>query len=278
LPVLGGIENLDEALERTHARHLIVAFDLARSADLVTILRSALQHDVTVYIVPRFFDFGIAPDGPDTDDVRGIPLYRVRRAALQRSTWFLKRIVDVTLAGIASVILAPLFLAIAIAVKVSSPGPILFRQRRVGKDGHEIDVLKFRTLLVNSDSDTQWSVAGDDRKTPVGRLLRRTSLDELPQLWSVLRGDMSLIGPRPERPYFVDQFSNDIRGYGDRHRVRAGLTGWAQVNGLRGDESSIAERARYDNNYIEHWSPWRDCVIMLRTFSELVRHARSKDG
>jgi exopolysaccharide biosynthesis polyprenyl glycosylphosphotransferase len=243
----------------------------------VGILRTAVRHDVTVYIVPRFFDCGVVPDGPDTDDVRGIPLYRVRRAALRRSTWFLKRIIDVSAASLALAVLWPLFAVIAIAVRCSSPGPVLFRQRRVGKDGHEIDVLKFRTLLVNSDSDTQWSVSDDDRRTPVGRLLRRTSLDELPQLWGVLRGDMSLIGPRPERPFFVDRFSADVRGYGDRHRVRAGLTGWAQVNGLRGDDSSIAERARYDNNYIEHWSPWKDFVIALRTASELVRHARSEE-
>jgi exopolysaccharide biosynthesis polyprenyl glycosylphosphotransferase len=276
LPVLGGIGDLDGALERTRARDLIVAFDLARSADLVSILRTAVQHDVTVYIVPRFFDCGVVADGPDTDDVRGIPLYRVRRAALRRSTWFLKRLIDITVSSLALAVLWPVFAVIAVAVKWSSPGPVLFRQGRVGKDGREIEVLKFRTLQVNADSDTQWSVSGDDRRTPIGRLLRRTSLDELPQLWSVLRGDMSLIGPRPERPFFVDRFTADVRGYGDRHRVRAGLTGWAQVNGLRGDESSIAERARYDNNYIEHWSPWKDFVIALRTASEVVRHARSE--
>jgi exopolysaccharide biosynthesis polyprenyl glycosylphosphotransferase len=278
LPVLGGIDDLDDALRRSRARDLIVAFDLAPSADLVSILRTAVQHDVTVYIVPRFFDCGVTPEGPHTDDVRGIPLYRVQRAALRRSTWFLKRFVDVVLAVLALVLLAPLFLVIAVAVRCTSPGPVLFRQRRVGKDGGEIEVLKFRTLQVNPDGDTQWSVAADDRMTRIGRILRCTSLDELPQLWSVLRGDMSLIGPRPERPFFVDQFSANVRGYGDRHRVRAGLTGWAQVNGLRGDESPIAERARYDNNYIEHWSPWKDCVIVLRTFSEVVRHARRGEG
>jgi lipopolysaccharide/colanic/teichoic acid biosynthesis glycosyltransferase len=165
---------------------------------------------------------------------------------------------------------------VAVAVKLSSPGPVLFRQRRVGEAGRAIEVPKFRTMRVNGDSDTQWSPVGDDRITPVGRLLRRTSLDELPQLWTVLRGDMSLVGPRPERPHFVERFSVDVDGYRDRHRVPAGLTGWAQVHGLRGD-TSISERVRFDNHYIEHWSVWRDVVVLARSAAEVMRGTRVRE-
>jgi exopolysaccharide biosynthesis polyprenyl glycosylphosphotransferase len=274
VPVLGDVGELDRILEEYDVRRVIVAFGPARESDLVGVLRTAVQHHVEVHIVPRFFDCGVAPDGPDIDDVRGIPLYRVRRAALRAPAWILKRVLDVALAGAVLVFAAPILALVSLAVKLSSPGPILFRQRRVGQDGREIDVLKFRTLRVNDDSDTQWSVSGDERLTPIGRFLRRTSLDELPQLWAVVRGDMSLVGPRPERPFFVRRFSADVYGYKDRHRLPVGLTGWAQVHGLRGD-TSIEERARFDNRYIEHWSLWRDFVVLARTAIEVVRGART---
>jgi len=168
---------------------------------------------------------------------------------------------------------APLLLLVALVVKLTSPGPILFHQRRIGQHGREIEVPKFRSLRVNHDSDTQWNVDDDPRVTWIGRILRRTAIDELPQLWSVLKGDMTLVGPRPERPLFVRRFTADIDGYGDRHRVPVGLTGWAQVHGLRGD-TSIEERARFDNQYIEHWSLWRDVVVLFRTVAEVARGAR----
>jgi exopolysaccharide biosynthesis polyprenyl glycosylphosphotransferase len=274
VPVLGDVGELDRILEEYDVRRVIVAFGPARESDLVGVLRTAVQHHVEVHIVPRFFDCGVAPEGPDIDDVRGIPLYRVRRAALRAPVWVFKRVIDVTVAGTILVLSSPILAFVALGVKLSSPGPILFRQRRVGQDGREIDVLKFRTLRVNHDSDTQWSVTGDERLTPIGRFLRRTSLDELPQLWAVLRGDMSLVGPRPERPFFVRQFSADVYGYKDRHRLPVGLTGWAQVHGLRGD-TSIEERARFDNHYIEHWSLWRDVVVLARTIAEVLRGART---
>jgi exopolysaccharide biosynthesis polyprenyl glycosylphosphotransferase len=276
LPVLGDVDELDRILERHDVRRVIVAFGAAREAELVTVLRTAVQYDVEVYIVPRFFDCGIAPEGPDSDDVHGIPLYRVRRAALRAPAWMLKRVLDVVVAGTILLVGAPIFGVVALAVKLSSPGPILFRQRRVGQGGREIDVLKFRTLRQNDDSDIQWSVIGDARLTPIGRFLRRTSLDEVPQLWSVLRGDMSLVGPRPERPFFVRRFSADVDGYKDRHRLPVGLTGWAQIHGLRGD-TSIEKRARFDNHYIEHWSLWRDLVVLGRTAAEVLRGARGPE-
>src|SRR5207248_10962202 len=148
-------------------------------------------------------------------------------------------------------------------------GPIFFRQKRIGQRGQVFELLKFRTMPPNEDSDTTWSVADDGRRTPVGALMRRISLDELPQLLNVLRGEMSLVGPRPERPFFVDQFRVAVPGYDDRHRVPAGMTGWAQVHGLRGD-TSIPDRAKFDNHYVENWSLWRDVVILFRTLGSVL--------
>jgi exopolysaccharide biosynthesis polyprenyl glycosylphosphotransferase len=273
-PLLGDVDELPALLAQQDVRRVIVAFGPARESELVSVLRTAVQYDVDVHVVPRFFDCGVAPEGPDTDDVQGIPLYRVRRAALRAPAWFAKRLLDVAVSGLVLLVTAPLFGLIAVAVKLSSPGPVLFRQARVGQDGQEIDVPKFRTLRVNHDSDTHWSVDQDPRVTGIGRILRATSLDELPQLWSVFTGQMSLVGPRPERAFFVARFRRSIRGYNDRHRLPVGLTGWAQVHGLRGD-TSIEERARYDNQYIEHWSLWRDVVILLRTVAEVFRSIRA---
>jgi len=273
-PLLGDVDSLPALLGDKDVSRVIVAFGPARESELVSVLRTAVQYDVDVHVVPRFFDCGVTPEGPDTDDVQGIPLYRVRRAALRAPAWFLKRILDVAVSGVVLVVTAPLFAVLAVAVKLSSPGPVFFRQERIGQDSHTIDVPKFRTLRVNHDSDTHWSADQDPRVTGIGRLLRATSLDELPQFWSVFTGQMSLVGPRPERAFFATRFGRTIRGYNDRHRLPAGLTGWAQVHGLRGD-TSIPERARYDNQYIEHWSLWRDIVILVRTVGEVFRSIRA---
>lgn len=275
-PVLGNIDELDGIISRRGVRRLIIAFGPGRDAELVKALRRALHHDIEVHVVPRFFDCGITSDGPDTDEVRGIPLYRVRCAAPHAPTWRAKRVLDVVVAGAVLAIAAPILGLVAMAVRLTSPGTVLFRQRRVGKNGRRFEMLKFRTLRHNDESDTQWSVNGDGRLTSIGRFLRRTSLDELPQLWNVLRGDMSLVGPRPERPFFAERFSARVEGYDDRHRLPVGVTGWAQVNGLRGD-TSIEDRARFDNQYIENWSIWRDVVILGRTAGEVVRSSRGPD-
>jgi len=273
LPVLGDVDELAGIITAWEVRRVFVAFGPARESALVGVLRTAAECRVDLHVVPRFFDCGVTPEGPDTDDVRGIPVYRVRRAALRRPAWVMKRVLDVAVAGTVLVLTAPIQAVVALAVKLTSPGPVLFRQQRVGQRGQTIEVAKFRSLACNGDSDTRWNVNGDPGVTKVGRVLRATSLDELPQLWSIVKGDMSLVGPRPERPFFVERFSQSIDGYDDRHRLPVGLTGWAQVHGLRGD-TSIEERARYDNQYIEHWSLWRDIVILVRTVAEVVRSAR----
>nr|WP_079132206.1 sugar transferase [Streptomyces nanshensis] len=183
-----------------------------------------------------------------------------------------KRMLDLALVAPALVLAAPLLALCALAVRISDGKGVVFRQERVGLGGGPFTLLKFRTLRPadETESATLWSVAGDDRMSTVGRFLRRTSLDELPQLWNVLRGDMSLVGPRPERPYFVQQFSQELPGYSERHRSPVGITGLAQVHGLRGN-TSIEDRARFDNHYIETWSLWQDVRIMVRTVISFFR-------
>ncbi|MFE0699629.1 exopolysaccharide biosynthesis polyprenyl glycosylphosphotransferase [Streptomyces sp. NPDC058872] len=183
-----------------------------------------------------------------------------------------KRVLDILLAAPALAVALPVLLLCALAVRLSDGPGVLFRQERVGQHGHLFTLLKFRTLRPSDDTEsaTRWNVAGDRRMSAAGSFLRKSSLDELPQLWNVLRGDMSLVGPRPERPYFVAQFSKIHTGYADRHRMPVGLTGLAQVHGLRGD-TSIEDRCRFDNHYIDHWSLWQDVCILVRTAAGLVR-------
>jgi exopolysaccharide biosynthesis polyprenyl glycosylphosphotransferase len=264
LPILGGPEDLEPVAREFSVRRVIIAFGLAREPRMVEILRASDRLPVEVHLVPRFFELGVSAEGPYRDDVWGIPLVRLRRSALRSFAWRTKRIFDLLVGTGVLVAAGPVMLLLAGAVRLSSPGPILFRQTRVGQRGEPFQVLKFRTLRVNEDSDVEWSPEGDERVTWMGRVLRRTSMDELPQILNVLRGHMSLIGPRPERPYFVDRFSAEVARYQDRHRVPVGITGWAQVHGLRGD-TSIPERVRFDNYYIEQWSLWTDLVILVRT-------------
>jgi exopolysaccharide biosynthesis polyprenyl glycosylphosphotransferase len=273
LPVLGTVDDLDAVVGRHGIRRVIVAFGPTREADMVKVLRASARRDFEVHVVPRFFELGATPLGPRTDDVWGIPLVRMQRPAFSARTWRTKRAFDLLVAGVALVLAGPLMLLIATAVRCSSRGPVLFRQVRIGQRGRPFELVKFRSMRVNDDSDTTWDVSDDERVTPVGRVLRRTGLDELPQLWNVLRGDMSLVGPRPERPHFAVRFGETVPNYADRHRVPVGVTGWAQVHGLRGD-SSIEERARFDNAYIERWSPWLDLVILVRTVVAAFRGRR----
>jgi exopolysaccharide biosynthesis polyprenyl glycosylphosphotransferase len=180
-----------------------------------------------------------------------------------------KKALDLVVGTVLLVVSSPLLLLIALIVGLTSRGPILFRQDRVGRDGKVFTILKFRTMRTNEDSDRTWAVAQDPRVTRVGRLLRRTSLDELPQLLNVIRGDMSLIGPRPERPFFVQEFKEKVASYDYRLRVLPGITGWAQVHGLRGD-TSIDQRIQYDIYYIEHRSFWLDVRILARTVGHVL--------
>ncbi|HLZ37556.1 MAG TPA: sugar transferase [Mycobacteriales bacterium] len=286
--LLGPVQSLDQVLSRRPVSRIIVAFGRTPDGELVSALRRAVHRDVAVYVVPRFFELGLAGGATGLDHLWGIPLQRLTPPAPRRLTWRLKRLIDVVAASTLLLLLSPVFATVALAVKLSSPGPVLFRQRRVGQGGREFDIIKFRTLrVVSSDAERarvdaeaahliQASQRQDvaTRQTAVGRILRATSADELPQLWNILRGDMSLVGPRPEVVGYVRVFNDAIRGYGDRHRLPVGLTGWAQVNGLRG-ETSLAKRVCLDNNYIENWSLWKDVTIIARTFGAVLAQALS---
>jgi len=223
------------------------------------------------------------------DTLGGLPLLSFAAIDPRGVEFAIKHALDRVLALALLVVLAPIMLLVALAVRLSSPGPVLFVQRRVGRDGKVFDLFKFRSMRVaeHGEPDEEQlggldyllagdvapgGVEGEDRRTPIGHLLRRSSLDELPQLFNVLRGDMSLVGPRPERPEYVEMFREDVNRYGDRHRVRSGITGWAQVHGLRG-QTSLAERVEWDNYYISHWSLLLDLKILALTLVALFRSA-----
>lgn len=270
VPLLGGQESLASIIVEFGVQDVVVAFGSLRESSMVDIIRTCDRLDVEIFFVPRLFE--VNHTSRDMDQVWGIPLVRLRRAAFRSPSWRLKRVLDVVAAGAALTLLLPLLALVALAVRWEGGPGVLFRQERVGVDGRPFSLLKFRTLSPADDieSATRWSVAHDPRLGPVGRLLRATSLDELPQLWNILRGDMTLVGPRPERPHFVADFARTFPRYTARHRVPAGLTGWAQVHGLRGD-TSIEDRARFDNYYIENWSLWSDVKILLRTVAAVLR-------
>lgn len=270
LPVLGGPKALTRLLQRGDIHNVVVAFSSMKESEMVGLIRTCDRFSCELFVVPRLFELNQG-DG-QMDAAWGFPLVRLRRATYRSPAWRVKRLLDVVASGAALLFLAPVLVAVAVAVRIDGGPGILFRQERVGVDGRHFQVLKFRSLRPATDveSATRWNVADDPRLSAVGRFLRKSSLDELPQLYNILRGDMSLVGPRPERPHFVTQFRNLYPSYEARHRVPSGLTGWAQVHGLRGD-TSIAERARFDNYYIENWSLWLDVKIMLRTVSSMVR-------
>jgi len=272
LPLIGRPEDLPEILQVTGVHHVVLAFGSTSEAELVRIVRRCHDASVQFYAVPRLFELGVSHDQVG-HEVDGLPLVSVRSPATAARHWPAKRAFDLVAAVLLLFLTAPVILVCAVAVKLTSPGPVFFRQVRIGVGGRRFEILKFRTMVLNEESAVMWSTADDDRVTVVGRFLRPTHLDELPQLVNVLRGEMSLVGPRPERPHFVEQFGSEIDDYHDRHRVPAGITGWAQVNGYWGD-TSIERRVRLDNRYIENWSLWRDLVIGLRTIPTLFGKRR----
>jgi exopolysaccharide biosynthesis polyprenyl glycosylphosphotransferase len=271
-PIVGRPEDLLTILEDTKVRHVVLAFGAASEVELVSYIRNCSVLPVQFYAVPRFFELGVST-GSMGREVDGFALMPMRRAGQGHSMWPAKRAFDLVVSSLLLFLTAPLMLVCAAAVKLSSAGPVFFKQVRVGVGGVPFEMYKFRSMRVNDDHHTTWSVDDDQRVTKVGAFLRKTHLDELPQLINVLRGDMSIVGPRPERPYFVEQFSTEIDGYSERHRVPSGITGWAQVNGFWGD-TSIEARVRLDNRYIENWSLWRDLVIAMRTVPTLLGKRR----
>lgn len=259
-----------DAIAESQAGVVIVAFMSVREASLVSVIRQCDRMRTEILCVPRLFELS-SDEGLQMDRIGSIPLLRLRRRAHRTRAWTGKRIFDVGLAAVALILLAPLLVGLAIGVLVTDGRPILFGQERLGKDERPFRMLKFRSLpsAPGGVTDADWNNR-DRQPNWYGRLLRTTSLDELPQLLNILRGEMSFVGPRPERPLFAGRFSDQFPGYADRHRVPVGLTGLAQVHGLRGD-TSIAHRAAFDNAYVETWSLWNDVKIILRTVGSVLR-------
>jgi exopolysaccharide biosynthesis polyprenyl glycosylphosphotransferase len=286
-PILGAPADLAKTIRRTGAEHVIVAFSNAPDSTVQPLLRQCDELGLEVSVVPRLYENVSARQW--VEHVGGLPLVGLHRVDPKSWQFAVKHAFDRIVAAGLLLAAAPLFGALALAVKLSSPGPIFYRQRRVGRDGQHFDILKFRSMRMApavADDDLKARLAvvgaapggveGDDRRTRIGTILRRTSLDELPQLLNVLLGHMSLVGPRPERPDFVDHFGTTVRRYDDRHRVKSGMTGWAQVHGLRG-QTSLAERIEWDNWYIQNWSLWLDFKILLMTPMACV-NAPSEDA
>lgn len=266
LPVLGKLSALSEILSRNEINEVFVTLPMKEYEKLDPVVNACEKAGIMVKLIP---DYGpLIPSKPYTEDLQGLPVIHVRRVPLNDNVnAFMKRAVDLIGSLFAIILFSPLMLVIAVLVKTTSKGPLIFKQERVGLHNKNFMMYKFRSMVVQDvkDEKTGWTTKGDARITPIGKFIRKTSIDELPQLFNVLSGKMSLIGPRPERPQFVQKFEEEIPRYRVKHQVRPGMTGWAQVNGLRGD-TSIEERIRYDIYYIENWTFWFDVKILFLTF------------
>lgn len=264
--------DLPRAAADAGAGTVLVAFSRASEAREVFEIRRGLAAGLTILAVPRYFD--LIGEGRADDEVFGVPVVRLG-AEVPTIGLAVKRAMDIVLAATALLLLSPVLAVAGFLVKRETGGELLFRQTRIGKGGKAFELLKLQTMkpVPEGVSDTTWSVKPDsDRLGPVGSFLRKSSIDELPQLWNILRGDMSFVGPRPERPFFVEQFSEQYPHYQDRMRMPAGLTGLAQIHDLRGD-TSIDDRARFDNRYQDHWSLWLDFKVILKTVPKVFKGA-----
>ncbi|MDY6995549.1 MAG: sugar transferase [Actinomycetota bacterium] len=280
IPVVGTPDTIVEAIKQTGAEAVVVAFSRTRDRELTRAIRLSRLAGLKIWVVPRMFD--TVGKRARVDYVGALPLLVLSSTSPKGWQFATKHISDRVVGFVFLTLLSPLFLVLMAAVRLSSPGPVFYRQPRVGRDGVVFDCLKFRSMVDGTESETgseptedraPGGVEGEvDRRTRIGKIMRATSLDELPQLINVVRGEMSLIGPRPERPEFVDVFNAQVRLYGERHRVKAGMTGWAQVHGLRG-QTSIQDRAEWDNYYIENWSLLLDWQILAMTIPALFRRA-----
>jgi exopolysaccharide biosynthesis polyprenyl glycosylphosphotransferase len=272
VPVLGVVDDIPDLIQEHEIGEVIIGRQELTHQEALAIMSRCERGQVGVKIFPDLFQ--IIATELSIGDLGGLPLLSVRDVALRGWKLTLKRGVDLVGSVVGLVILSPLLVLISLMVKLDSPGPVFYAQERMGLDAKPFWCLKFRSMRTDAEKDGPgWTTEGDPRVTRLGRFIRRFSIDELPQLINVVLGEMSLVGPRPEQPIYVEQFRRNIPRYMDRHREKAGLTGWAQVNGLRGD-TSIAERTKYDLWYIENWSLWLDFKILLRTVIRVVRRDR----
>ena len=263
--VLGAIDNLTIILPENKLDEIAITLSLEDYGRLEKIVDLCEKSGVHTKFIPDYNS--LIPSRPYTEDLMGLPVVNIRYVPLTNTlNWIAKRLVDIVGSAVGLVLVSPIMLITAIAVKVSSPGPIIFKQERIGLHNKPFQMYKFRTMELQKESAEKkaWTVKDDPRVTKVGKFLRKTSLDEFPQLYNILRGDMSLVGPRPERPLFVEKFKEEIPRYMIKHQVRPGLTGWAQINGYRGD-TSIRKRIDYDIFYIENWTMGFDIKILFLT-------------
>jgi exopolysaccharide biosynthesis polyprenyl glycosylphosphotransferase len=273
--VVGGIQELDRAARELSADQVFIALPGGDRERLLALVKRCEDERLEFKIVPDLLD--VMSTRIEANSIDGLPLVGIRRSRLVGANAALKRAIDVVVSALGLLLLSPLLLLVTILIRITSPGgPAVFRQKRIGYQGREFEVFKFRTMVPNAEAETGPVVAqpGDPRATRLGRFLRRFSLDELPQLYNVLRGDMSLVGPRPQPTYFDQRYSGEVPRYLERQQVRPGLTGWAEVNDLRG-AAPIVDRTLYDTYYIENWSLALDLKIMLLTVLRLFfqRHA-----
>ena len=263
-PVLGHFEHIGELISHTKADEILIALPWSQQSEVARILELVKDETIDVRLVPDLQAYITL--GCEVEDFDGVPVVRLNDSPL--IGWYAagKRVTDIVVASVALIVFAPLLLLISLLIRLTSPGPILYAQERMGLDGRSFQMLKFRSMKVDAESKSGavWAQKQDDRRTVLGTILRKTSLDELPQLWNVLLGEMSLVGPRPERPVFVHQFRREIPHYMLRHKVKAGITGWAQVNGWRGN-TSLSRRIECDLYYIQNWSYALDLKILTLT-------------
>ena len=263
LVYLGGYQDLNRILEKFSPDEVVAAIPAEDFTKTPLVISACEKAGVKLSIIPFYAEY--MPTNPEFDDLDGLPLLNIRHIPLDNwGNAFMKRAMDIVGSLVLIVLTSPIMLIAAIGVRLSSPGPIIFSQERVGRNKKTFRMYKFRSMRVNDRQDTGWSRDKDDRKTAFGSFIRKFSIDELPQFFNVLKGDMSLVGPRPEVPFYVEQFREEIPLYMVKHQVRPGITGWAQVNGLRGD-TSIKDRIEHDIYYIEHWTVFFDIEIMFMT-------------
>jgi Undecaprenyl-phosphate glucose phosphotransferase len=273
VPIVGSYGDLGQFINRADIDQIVVALPLEDQQVLPDIMEELKDSVLDIKIIPDLYQF--ASVGGAIEEFEGLPVISLQGCPLDGINLFTKRLLDLAIAGVALVVFSPIMALITLAVKLTSRGPVLFKQERVSFDGSRFRIVKFRTMYIDAEaSGPGWTKPGDDRVTPVGRFLRSTSLDELPQLFNVLRGDMSIVGPRPERPVYINEFRQRIPRYMLRHKVPAGITGWAQVHGWRGD-TSIDKRIEYDLYYIENWSIILDIKIVCMT---LVNGFRNRNA
>jgi len=268
---LGVYRDIPDIIEKQAIDQVYVALDSNQQSDLKVINR---------YLAEQMVDLNIVPDiyhtlniNPEILDLEGIPIIALRQSTVEGWNRILKRSFDIVGALIGIILLTPLWIIMPILIKIFSPGPVFYRQERMGLDGKSFNMIKFRSMRVDAEAATGavWASKDDDRRTPLGAFMRETSLDEFPQLFNVLAGSMSLVGPRPERPVFIREFKKSIPNYMLRHKMKAGITGWAQVNGWRGN-TSLEKRIECDIYYLTHWSIWFDLKIIFMTFFTGIRN------